>query len=141
MAHVDGVCDPRFAEMGALLSENLDSGEELGASLAVAIDGEPVVDLWGGWTDPSRTVPWRRDTITNVWSCTKTVTSLAALLLVERGLLDVDAPVARYWPEFSAQGKESVLVRHLLSHTSGSPVPMPTWSCLIWRCTNSCSRV
>ncbi|MEV0640410.1 serine hydrolase domain-containing protein [Streptomyces sp. NPDC050619] len=119
MAHLDGVCDPRFAEMGARLSESLDSGEELGASIAVAIDGEPVVDLWGGWTDPSRTVPWQRDTITNVWSCTKTVTSLAALLLVERGLLDVDAPVARYWPEFAAQGKESVLVRHLLSHISG----------------------
>ncbi|WP_329544386.1 beta-lactamase family protein [Streptomyces sp. NBC_01356] len=119
MADLDGVREDRFAKLGALLSENLDSGEELGASIAVTIDGEPVVDLWGGWADQGRTVPWRRDTITNVWSCTKTVTSLAALLLVERGLLDVDAPVARYWPEFAACGKERVLVRHLLSHTSG----------------------
>lgn len=119
MAELDGVCDERFAEVAALLSENLDAGEELGACVAVVVDGEPVVDLWGGWADQGRSAPWRRDTITNVWSCTKTVTSLAALLLVERGLLDVDAPVARYWPEFAAHGKEGVLVRHLLSHTSG----------------------
>ncbi|MFJ5731707.1 serine hydrolase domain-containing protein [Streptomyces paradoxus] len=119
MADLGGVCDGRFAEVAARLSENLDAGAELGASIAVMTDGEPVVDLWGGWADQGRTVPWRRDTITNVWSCTKTVTSLAALLLVERELLDVDAPVARYWPEFAARGKEGVLVRHVLSHTSG----------------------
>ncbi|MET9685448.1 serine hydrolase domain-containing protein [Streptomyces coeruleorubidus] len=119
MADLEGVCDERFAEVAARLSENLDTGEELGASIAVVVDGEPVVDLWGGWADQDRSVPWRRDTITNVWSCTKTVTSLAALLLVERGVLDVDAAVARYWPEFAARGKEGVLVRHLLSHTSG----------------------
>ncbi|MFF5979293.1 serine hydrolase domain-containing protein [Streptomyces olindensis] len=119
MADPDGTCDERFAELAARLSENLDAGDELGASIAVVVDGQPVVDLWGGWTDQDRTTPWRRDTITNVWSCTKTVTSLAALLLVERGLLDVDGPVARYWPEFAARGKEGVLVRHLLSHTSG----------------------
>ena len=69
--------------------------------------------------DEARTAPWQADTITNVWSTTKTVTSLAALMLVDRGELDVDAPVARYWPEFAAAGKEGVLVRHLLSHTSG----------------------
>ncbi|MFF6952800.1 serine hydrolase domain-containing protein [Streptomyces iakyrus] len=119
MAEPDGVCDGRFAEVAARLSGNLDAGDELGASIAVMVDGEPVVDLWGGWADRGRTAPWRRDTITNVWSCTKTVTSLAALLLVERQLLDVDAPVARYWPEFAARGKEGVLVRHVLSHTSG----------------------
>jgi CubicO group peptidase (beta-lactamase class C family) len=119
MADLHGACDERFAELAALLSENLGAGDELGASIAVLVDGEPVVDLWGGWAGAGRTTPWRRDMITNVWSCTKTVTSLAALLLVERGLLDVDAPVARYWPEFAANGKEGVLVRHVLSHTSG----------------------
>ncbi|MGW0838719.1 serine hydrolase domain-containing protein [Streptomyces sp. NPDC002787] len=119
MADLHGVCDERFAKVAALLSGNLDAGDELGASIAVLVDGELVVDLWGGWADQGRTAPWRRDTITNVWSCTKTVTSLAALLLVERGLLDIDAPVARYWPQFAARGKEGVLVRHLLSHTSG----------------------
>jgi CubicO group peptidase (beta-lactamase class C family) len=118
MADLDGVSDGRFAEVAAQLSGNLDAGDELGASIAVTVDGEAVVDLWGGWADRGRTAPWRRDTITNVWSCTKTVSSLAALLL-ERQLLDVDAPVARYWPEFAARGKEGVLVRHVLSHTSG----------------------
>ncbi|GAB3206726.1 serine hydrolase domain-containing protein [Nocardia tengchongensis] len=114
-----GACDERFARLQELLNGYLDSGEELGAAIAVTVDGEPVVDIWGGWADTERTAPWQRDTITNVWSCTKTVTALAALVLVERGLLDVDAPVARYWPEFAAAGKERVLVRHLLSHTSG----------------------
>ncbi|MEU9408214.1 serine hydrolase domain-containing protein [Streptomyces sp. NPDC048281] len=119
MADLEGVYDPRFAELAERLSENLDTGEELGASVAVVVGGESVVDLWGGWADRRHMVPWRRDTITNVWSCTKTVTSLAALVLVDRGLLDVDASVARYWPEFAAGGKKGVLVRHLLSHTSG----------------------
>ncbi|WP_334586409.1 serine hydrolase domain-containing protein [Streptomyces sp. B21-083] len=109
MAELGGVCDERFTEVAARLSENLDAGEELGASVAVVVDGEPVVYLWKGWADQGRSVPWRRDTITNVWSCTKTVTSLTALLLVERRLLDVDAPVARYWPEFAARGPLSRL--------------------------------
>lgn len=73
----------------------------------------------GGFRDQARTIPWSEDTITNVWSSTKTVTSLAALMLVDRGELDVDAPVARYWPEFAAEGKQDVLVRHLMSHASG----------------------
>ncbi|MET8978103.1 serine hydrolase domain-containing protein [Streptomyces sp. NPDC004539] len=119
MAELGGAYDARFAKLAESLAASLDTGEELGASVAVTVDGEPVVDLWGGWTDVDRTEPWRRDTITNVWSCTKTVTALAALVLVERGLLDVDAPVARYWPEFAAHGKEGVRVRHVLAHTSG----------------------
>jgi CubicO group peptidase (beta-lactamase class C family) len=101
------------------LEDHLGSGEELGASVHVDLDGETVVDLWGGWRDEQRTTPWTQDTITNVWSCTKTVTSLAALVLVERGLLDPYAPVATYWPEFAAAGKDRIEVRHLMSHTSG----------------------
>ena len=73
----------------------------------------------GGYADEARRTPWARDTITNVWSATKTVTNLAALMLVDRGKLDVHAPVARYWPEFAANGKQDVEVRHLLSHNSG----------------------
>ncbi|MEU1204573.1 serine hydrolase domain-containing protein [Nocardia sp. NPDC005825] len=118
-ATIAGRCDERFTALRELLARNIDSGEELGAAIAVTVDGVPVVDIWGGWADPERTLPWQRDTITNVWSCTKTVTALAALILVDRGLLDVDAPVSDYWPEFAAAGKEQVLVRHLLSHTSG----------------------
>jgi CubicO group peptidase (beta-lactamase class C family) len=119
MAELQGTCDERFAAVRALVQDNVDAGEELGASLVVDVDGERVVDLWGGYRDQQRTTPWDEHTITNVWSSTKSVTSLAALVLVERGELDVHAPVARYWPEFAANGKEGVLVRHLLAHTSG----------------------
>ena len=119
MAEIQGTCDERFAATAQALQENIDSGAELGASMVVDVDGDIAVDLWGGWRDADRTEPWERDTITNVWSTTKTVTSLAALMLADRGQLDVDAPVAQYWPEFAAAGKDGVLVRHLLSHTSG----------------------
>lgn len=119
MADISGVCDPKFSEMRDIFSANLDSGADVGASVAVTIAGEVVVDMWGGHTDESRTAPWTEHTITNVWSTTKTVAALAALMLVDRGLLGVDAPVARYWPEFAANGKEHIEVRHLLSHTSG----------------------
>ncbi len=119
MATIEGTCDERFGALGELLSASIDAGGDLGASVAVTIDGELVADLWGGWTDEARTAPWQRDTLVNVWSTTKTMMALSALVLVERGQLDLDAPVATYWPEFAANGKEGVLVRHLLSHTSG----------------------
>ena len=119
MAQIEGKCEPRFEAVRGALAQYLDSGEELGASLVVDIDGDIVVDMWGGFCDQARTVPWTEHTITNVWSSTKTVTSLAALMLADRDVLDVDAPVARYWPEFAAGGKEGVLVRHLMSHSSG----------------------
>jgi CubicO group peptidase (beta-lactamase class C family) len=136
---VQGVCDPRFERLWQLFAGKIDSGEDLGASLAVTIDGEFVVDLWGGWADEARTQPWQADTITNVWSSTKTMTSLSALLLVDRGELDLDAPVARYWPEFSAAGKSNVKVRHVLSWTSGVSgweQPMATADLYDWeKCT------
>jgi CubicO group peptidase (beta-lactamase class C family) len=119
MADVHGTCDGRFARMREVLEANLESGADLGASVAVTVDGSPVVDLWGGWTDADRTTPWVADTITNVWSTTKTMTNLCALVLVDRGELDVFAPVSKYWPEFAANGKERIEVRHILSHTSG----------------------
>jgi CubicO group peptidase (beta-lactamase class C family) len=118
VAEVEGSCDERFTGVREALAEQLDR-DELGASIAVDVDGEVVVDVWGGWRDEARTTPWTRDTIVNVWSTTKTVLGLAALVCHDRGLLDVHAPVAEYWPEFAANGKEGVLVRHLLSHTSG----------------------
>ncbi|MCW2668029.1 MAG: serine hydrolase [Frankiales bacterium] len=119
MSVVQGTCSQRFEGVRSALEENLSSGEELGASVFVDIDGETAVDLWGGYRDEQRTSAWTEDTITNVWSTTKTVTSLAALVLVERGELDVFAPVSRYWPEFAVNGKEAVEVRHLMAHTSG----------------------
>jgi CubicO group peptidase (beta-lactamase class C family) len=116
---VNGTYDDRFDELAVLLHDSLETGDDLGGSVAVVIDGEMVVDIWGGWADPDATIHWERDTITNVWSTTKTMTALAALVLVDRGELDIHAPVARYWPEFAANGKEGVEVRHLMSHTSG----------------------
>jgi len=119
MAEVHGVCDERFEGVRTALSSTLDQGLDVGASAAVVIDGQPVVDVWGGFADEARTTPWDRDTIVNVWSTTKTMAALCALILADRGDLDLDAPVARYWPEFKAAGKEGVEVRHLLSHTAG----------------------
>ena len=116
---VSGTYDDRFERLATLLHDSVDSGADLGGSVAVVLDGEMVVDIWSGWADTERTVPWERDTITNLWSTTKTMTALAALVLVDRGELDVHAPVARYWPEFAANGKEAIEVRHLMSHTSG----------------------
>lgn len=118
-AEVNGSCDPRFGVMREQLAANLASGADCGASVAVMLEGELVVDLWGGWADEAKTQAWGADTITNVWSSTKTVMALCALLLVDAGELDLDAPVATYWPEFAANGKEGVVVRHILSHTSG----------------------
>jgi CubicO group peptidase (beta-lactamase class C family) len=118
LAEVHGSCDERFCGVQEALARRLDA-DELGASIAVDLDGEVVVDLWGGYRDEARTTPWTRDTIVNVWSTTKTVLSLAALMLVDRGDLDVHAPVSGYWPEFSARGKKNIEVRHLMSHTSG----------------------
>ena len=120
MAEINGVCDERFEAVRAVLAESLDK-DDVGASAAVYLDGEPVVDLWGGYADSARTIPWGPDTITNVWSTTKTMTALCALVLADRGDLDLAAPVARYWPEFGAAGKEGVQVRHVLAHTAGLP--------------------
>ena len=119
MAEIHGTFEDRFAALAEVLSANLDSGEDLGASVAVVHEGEMVVDIWGGHADPETTKPWEADTITNVWSTTKTMTSLCALMLVDRGELDVYRKVADYWPEFAANGKADIEVRHLMSHTSG----------------------
>jgi CubicO group peptidase (beta-lactamase class C family) len=116
---VHGTCDPRFEGVRRTFAANLENGADVGASFAVTIDGEMVVDLWGGFADPGQTRPWEADTLVNVYSTTKTMTALTALLLADRGELDFQAPVARYWPEFAANGKADVTVAHLMSHSSG----------------------
>jgi CubicO group peptidase (beta-lactamase class C family) len=118
VAEIQGFCDERFASVRETLSANLDSGADVGASVAVYLGGEPVVDLWGGDTQNGL---WRQDTIINVWSITKTMTALCALVLADRGELDFNAPVGKYWPEFAAAGKDRIEVRHLMSHTAGLP--------------------
>ena len=120
MADIQGSYDDLFTAVPTALAGLLDNGDA-GGSVAVFVDGEPVVDVWGGFADADRAVPWQRDTITGVYSVTKTMTALCALVLADRGQLDVEAPVGRYWPEFAVAGKEKVLVRHLLGHTAGLP--------------------
>jgi CubicO group peptidase (beta-lactamase class C family) len=118
---IHGSCDPRFARVREVFVGHFASGDELGAALSVVHEGRVVVDLWAGHADAAKTRPWRRDTLVNVWSTTKGITALAAHRLVEEGRLDLDAPVATYWPEFAAAGKARIPVRDLLSHRAGLP--------------------
>ena len=116
---VGGFVGDRFAAVREAFEKNLDTGADVGASFAATVGGELVVDLWGGWADEDKSRPWEKDTIVNVYSTTKTMTALCALILADRGELDFNAPVARYWPEFAANGKAEIKVSHLMSHSAG----------------------
>lgn len=118
---ISGTCADRFSRVKDAFAANFATRGDVGASVAVVMGDELVVDLWGGHQDVARAVPWQRDTIINVFSTTKTMSCLALLVLASRGLVDVDAPVTRYWPEFAQHGKDNVRVRHLLAHTAGLP--------------------
>lgn len=118
-AEIHGFCDERFAPVRAAFEENFELGLELGATFALAIEGEFVVDLWAGHADVARTLPWQEDTIAAVYSTGKTVSSLCGLIALDRGLFELDQPVARYWPEFAAAGKSQIPVRQLFCHASG----------------------
>ncbi|KAI1842808.1 hypothetical protein JX266_010984 [Neoarthrinium moseri] len=119
MAQVNGHCDAQFQSVRDAFSKHILSGEEHGGSLAVNIDGRDVISLWGGYADAARTKPWNEDTIVNIWANTKIVCALAMLKLVDRGLVSLNDRVAKFWPEFAANGKEKIEIRHLLSHSSG----------------------
>jgi CubicO group peptidase (beta-lactamase class C family) len=132
---VDGTCDPRFAQVREEFERNLAERGEVGASVCVTVDGATVVDLWGGVAEPASGRPWTSDTIGHVWSATKGATALCAHMLASRGELDIDEPVARYWPEFAKSGKDAVLVRHLLNHQAGLPAvrdPLPAGAFYDW---------
>jgi len=118
---IEGTCDARFARVREAFAENFASRRETGASVAIALDGRIVVDLWGGWADKARPRPWTRDTIVNVYSTTKGLTAICAHRLVGEGRLELDAPVAKYWPEFAARSKDRITVRALLNHRAGLP--------------------
>ncbi|MEW2389173.1 serine hydrolase domain-containing protein [Streptomyces venezuelae] len=120
---VHGTCAPGFEGVRAEFERSFAERDELGAAVAATVGGELVVDLWGGDADRTGTRPWERDTLVNVYSTTKGMTSLCAHLLVDRGELDLDAPVARYWPEFADAGKADIPVRWLLSHRAGLIAP------------------
>ena len=118
-ATVQGECAPGFEPVREAFEANFRERGELGAAFTAIRHGEVVVDLWGGWSGPDRTRPWQADTLANVWSTTKGMTALCAHRLADAGELDVDTPVAKYWPEFAAAGKSEIPVRWLLSHRSG----------------------
>ncbi|MGI9602867.1 MAG: serine hydrolase domain-containing protein, partial [Acidimicrobiales bacterium] len=115
---VHGTCDERFAAVGDAFAANFAAGTEVGASVAVTLDGESVVDMWAGHADEAGR-PWERDTIVNVWSTTKTMAGTCMLMLADRDLIDFAEPVATYWPEFAQNGKDEVLVSHVMSHQAG----------------------
>jgi CubicO group peptidase (beta-lactamase class C family) len=118
---IEGFCDPRFAGLQSAFARNFREHGELGAALAVTLKGRPVVDLWAGWADEARTRPWSRDTLVNVFSVGKPMAALCLLMLVERGQLDLEAPVAEHWHEFAARDKDEITVRMLLGHRAGLP--------------------
>lgn len=116
-----GLCDEKFASVREEFEKNFTERGDIGASFALTIEGEYVVDIWAGTKDATGTQAWQEDTIVNVYSTTKTMTFLVALMLADRGQLDLNAPVASYWPEFAQQGKENIPVRFCLSHSAGLP--------------------
>jgi CubicO group peptidase (beta-lactamase class C family) len=132
---VHGHCDPRFQAVRDRFERNLREGLDLGASVAFTLEGEPVVDLWGGHLDFDRKDEWQRDTLVNLYSTTKGMTAICAHRLVEQGKIDLDAPVAEYWPEFAQAGKQDLPVRYLLSHQAGLPAvrkPLPKGALFDW---------
>jgi CubicO group peptidase (beta-lactamase class C family) len=132
---VHGHCDARFTSVREIFEQAFARDEEIGAAIAFCLDGRLVVDLWGGHHDAARTREWQHDTLVNVYSTTKGMTALCAHQLVERGKLDLDAPVARYWPEFARHGKAEIPVRWLLSHQAGLPAigkPLPPETIYDW---------
>jgi CubicO group peptidase (beta-lactamase class C family) len=125
MTTVHGHCAPEFYQLEEIFRTNLDQGLDVGASLAATVDGELVVDLWGGLKDQEKQAPWEQDTIVLVFSTTKIFTALCGLMLIDQCRLDPDAPIADYWPEFAAHGKDRILVRHAFTHSTGVPAYDP----------------
>jgi CubicO group peptidase (beta-lactamase class C family) len=120
---ISGTVAPGFEPVRAMFEKIFSDGWEVGAAVHVLLDGQPVVDLWGGAADETGTQPWKPDTIVNVWSTTKGWLALAMHMLADQRTIDFEKPVANYWPEFAQNGKGDVLLRHVLTHTAGLPAP------------------
>ena len=132
---VSGKCDPKFKRVREEFERNFKEREEVGASVCVTLEGETVVDLWGGTADVDTGEPWKEDTVSIVLSSTKGATALCAHILASRGQLDIDAPAVKYWPEFGKAGKENITVKMLLNHTAGLPAirkPLPKGAYFDW---------
>lgn len=136
MTTINGEVAARFEPVREAFAANFDRHGDIGAAVCVYHHGQPVVDLWGGIADPDTGRPWQRDTLQLVYSATKGATATAAHLLAQRGVLELDAPVAKYWPEFAANGKAEIPVRWLLSHQAGLVAldqPVPLAEALAWQ--------
>ncbi len=132
---IAGFYDSRFERVAQEFERNFQERGEVGASVCVTLEGETMVDLWGGIARASTNAPWKEDTIGVVWSATKGATALCAHILASRGKLDLDAPVAKYWPEFAQGGKEAIPVKMLLNHQAGVPAvrdPLPPGAFQQW---------
>ncbi|WP_063018793.1 serine hydrolase domain-containing protein [Nocardia niwae] len=132
---IEGTVATGYDAVREAFAANFAEYGEIGAALCVYRDGHPVIDLWGGTADPGTGRPWQRDTLQLVYSATKGVVATIAHLLAQRGELDLDAPVARYWPEFAAAGKGGIPVRWLLTHQAGVAAldqPVPLSDALAW---------
>lgn len=122
MKHSSGFCAPGFEAVREAFERNFDQHGEVGAAVSVYLDGKPVVDLWGGIADSESGRPWREETAVVVFSSTKGLAALCLHMLSDRGLLDLDKPMAHYWPEFAANGKEAITVAMVMSHQAGLPI-------------------
>jgi CubicO group peptidase (beta-lactamase class C family) len=118
---IEGNCKKGFERVADAFTRNFAEHGEIGASVCLTVAGQTVVDLWGGVADPKTGAPWKKDTVSIVFSCTKGATALCAHMLASRGKLDLDAPVAELWPEFAQKGKERVTARMMLDHSSAVP--------------------
>ncbi|MBI3197487.1 MAG: beta-lactamase family protein [Rhodospirillales bacterium] len=118
---IEGTCKPGFERVAETFRKNFETNGEIGASVCLTVGGETVVDLWGGVAEPKSGTPWKQDTVSIVFSCTKGATALCAHMLASRGQLDLDAPVVELWPEFGRHGKQGVTTRMMLDHSAGVP--------------------
>lgn len=123
---IGGLCVPGFERMRDAFESNFTDGDEIGAAVAVWVEGDLVVNLWGGFADAARHRPWRQDTLASIYSGTKGLTSTCVHLLADRGELDLQAPVARYWPEFGRAGKHGITLAMVLGHRAAPAYIGPT---------------
>ncbi|HVO45848.1 MAG TPA: serine hydrolase domain-containing protein [Steroidobacteraceae bacterium] len=139
---LNGFCKSGFEAVLDAFMENYRAEDEVGSAVSAVLDGQTVVDLWGGWRDESRQREWQHDTIVCMMSVSKGITGLAFSLLVDRGLVDVDAPVGTYWPEFACNGKETLPVRFVLDHRAGLPIVVdPMWPGAIYDHEATCKAL
>ena len=139
---LNGGYDPKFEHVVEAFRENYRKEDEVGSAVSVVVDGRTVVDIWGGWKESQRRHEWQRDTIVCMMSVAKGITGIAFNMLVDRGLIDVNAPIAKYWPEFAQNGKENLPVRYALDHRAALPVVLdPMWPGAIFDRVATCNAI